>query len=80
MFLCANDKLVITQKPLAILKIFHACFPYLAVILQVTNYKINSRKISAMLHRYCAITWYLYINKRILMRETITEKEIMKAM
>ena len=50
MFLCANDKLVITQKPLAILKIFHACFPYLAVILQVTNYKINSRKISAILH------------------------------
>ena len=49
-FLCANDKLVITQKPCAILKIFHTHFLYLAVISQDANYKINSPKIFSILH------------------------------
>ena len=31
-FLYANYKLVITQKPYAVLNIFHACFSYLALI------------------------------------------------
>ena len=48
--MCANDKLVITQKPRAILKIFHTRFLCLAVNSQVANYKINSRKTFPILH------------------------------
>ena len=69
MFLCANDKQVITQKLSAIMKIFYARFSYLAVIPQVENYKTNSRKYLPYCTRHCAVTQYLYINKIISMEK-----------
>ena len=72
-FLCANDKLVIKQKPRAILKILHACFHTLLLFYRLQIMKLTHVKYLPYCTQDCAITWYLYINKRILI-----EKEIMK--
>ena len=76
-FLCANDKLVITQKPRCNIENISSSFPMPSQLFYSSQIvKLTHIKYLPYCTWHCAITqYYLYINKRILMEKN-KEKEI----